>query len=391
MLQWINFLHLYQPPGQHPGILTQVGNESYRYLVALFKKYPELRATVNLSGSLVEQWREGGFADLIEDFKNLATAGQVELVGSAMYHPILPLLPRSEIERQIILNNEELAKSFGAAYRPTGFYLPEMAYSQEVAQVVVAAGFKWIILDEIHFPENQKLDPACRYQVKGTKLGVVFRDRKFSKSFPPEAIAKNLTTLDGFLVTAHDGEMYGHRHRDEQNFIERLLTSLPGQTSGRVKILTVSDYLATLAESETVTPRAASWESVPLELRRGLPYALWLGERNQIQKELHGLQQLVIKIVAAHGADPHFGWARGHLDRGLASCYAWWAARAKPDAFSPVTWHPSEIERGALELVRAVRSLQNADPKTKVAVEKKFFKLVGRVWQSHWLETAKKK
>ena len=83
--------------------------------------------------------------------------GRIEFLESAKYHAFLPLLPESEIIRQIILNNKTNSKYFGSVYKPTGFFSPEMAYSDKVARIAKKLGYKWIIADELAFSgkENQ--------------------------------------------------------------------------------------------------------------------------------------------------------------------------------------------------------------------------------------------
>lgn len=380
MLTWVNFLHLYQPPGQEPKILQQVADEGYRYLLGLFDQYPNFRATLNISGSLVEQWSEHNFTDVIEGFRRLVAAGRVELVGSAMYHPILPLLPKVEVARQITLNNEVLSKTFDPLYAPTGFYLPEMAYSERVAKVIGEHGFKWLLLDEVH-AKQQPVDPTKRYRLKGSELRVVFRNRYFSNNFPPEAIFKKLPSLSGPVVTAQDGEIYGHRHRDTQGFIKQLLTS------PQVEVVTVSEYLHSLTTEQTIEVRAASWESTPALLKARQPYHLWLDRRNKIHQGLYALQIHLMELLERHHQDPNFAWARRHLDRGLASCYAWWSARARPSAFSPLTWHPAQIEKGVHELLESMRSLTKLRPSTKIRIEDEGARLLRLIWRSHWLKS----
>jgi alpha-amylase/alpha-mannosidase (GH57 family) len=89
----------------------------------------------------------------------------------------LPLLPEQEIIRQIKLNQEILFKYF--KIKPTGFYLPEMAYSLESAKIIKKLGFDWIILDQIS--TTQKIDDKILYQIKNLGLKVVFRNREYSQ------------------------------------------------------------------------------------------------------------------------------------------------------------------------------------------------------------------
>lgn len=191
MLYWVNFLHIYQPPNQDLQTLRDVASQSYRLILRLLEKYPKFCVTLNISGSLLEQMEADEFRDVIDGFKKNVGEGRIELVGSAMYHPILTLLPADEIERQIRLHEKICKKVFGDLYNPKGFFIPEMAYGEEVGKVIKNFGFSWIILDEAHGGGNP--DPEVKYEIEGLGLGVIFRNRKFSKSFPPEYILEHMS------------------------------------------------------------------------------------------------------------------------------------------------------------------------------------------------------
>jgi len=383
MLKWIEFLHIYQPPNQESGVLDQVVIESYNHIVWLLTKYPNFKITLNISGSLLEQLDGNGYTELIKNLKFLIKQGKIELVSSAMYHPILPLLPESEVIRQIKLNNEIITKRLGLKHQPAGFYLPEMAYSPRVAAIVKALGYQWIILDEIHFPKKH-YNNQIKYQIKNNGLYVIFRNRAYSKSFPPESIVKNIKKLNppiqknNYLITAHDGELYGHFHKNDYGYYQKAFAHQA------IKNILISDYLKTLKTTEQITPRSASWESTELELKKHIPFALWADPKNKIHQKFWALSELAIKTVNQNQSDPNYFWSRKHLDYGLSSCYFWWAAAKRPDSFSPVTWNPTAIEKGLKELTSSIRSLEHLNPRVKLKAEKLYLALIKIIWQKHW-------
>jgi alpha-amylase/alpha-mannosidase (GH57 family) len=179
---WSNFLHIYQPPTQTEEIVRKVTSESYRTLVRVLREAPGGKITLNISAVLTEQLVRYELDDVIQGLRELAERGQVEFTGSAMYHPILPLIPKDEVIRQIKLNTDINQHYFGEVYKPVGFFPPEMCYSYEVAQTVSELGFRWIIVDELSF--NGKIGSAeydRLYKVDG--LGdflVFFKERPFS-------------------------------------------------------------------------------------------------------------------------------------------------------------------------------------------------------------------
>ena len=112
-MYWSNFLHIYQPPTQTEEIVRKVTDEGYRTLVRVLGEAPESKITLNVNAVLTEQLARYGLDDVILGLRELAERGQIEFTGSAMYHPILPLIPEDEVIRQVKLNNEVNQRYFG--------------------------------------------------------------------------------------------------------------------------------------------------------------------------------------------------------------------------------------------------------------------------------------
>ncbi len=181
-MYWSNSLHIYQPPTQTEEIVRKVTEESYRTLVHVLKEAPGGRITLNINAVLTEQLAEYGLHDIIQGLRELAQRGQIEFTGSAMYHPILPLIARDEVVRHIELKTKVNKPYFGEIYNPTGFFPPEMCYSYEVANTVAGLGFRWMIVDELSFDgKNGSAKYDRLYGVEG--LGdflLFFKERPFS-------------------------------------------------------------------------------------------------------------------------------------------------------------------------------------------------------------------
>ncbi|PWB38830.1 MAG: hypothetical protein C3F02_01945 [Parcubacteria group bacterium] len=372
---WVNFLHLYQPPWQEPGILEKVAIESYDYLLTLLEKYPKYRASINISGSLLEQLatvKPGILARL----QRLVRVRRIELVGTAYYHPILPLVSPQDAIRQIKLNQQALEKFFPDSM-VSGFYLPEMAYSLPVAKLVKKLGYQWLILDPIHYVGQ--IDKNIQYLLKNTGLKIIFRDRAISKSYPPRIIFDFLEkNKKQTFISATDAEIYGHWHEDKQGFIEKLMFV------ERLEILTVSQYLNKLKKTEVINLRPASWESTLSEIKGKNFYSLWANPKNKIHRLLWDLLHLASRLVAKYSQDANIFWARQHLERGLSSCTFWWASARRPSPFSSLTWNPDMIDKGAKELVLSVRSLARAKSPEKVRAEELYLAIQKETWFKHW-------
>lgn len=354
---------------------------SYLRLVRALEEHPQIKFTFNITGCLFLRWEELGYHDLIKRLKKLVTAGRLELTGSAAYHPLLPLMPKEEITKQIKENEEILQKHFGNNFKPKGFFLPEMAYSPEVAKIIKGFCYQWLMLDEISF--NGKFDQVDFdkiYRDTNSDLNIIFRSRKNSKCYVPELILKKLTeNKDKLIITATDGELYGLRHIDHTAEFEKLLKEKGLETK------TISEFIAGHQEPAPFSAINSTWESLEGELKNNLPYALWFDKKNKIQTKLWQFANSVYQIVEDNQEDQNYSWARWHLVRGFASCTFWWASAKDFRLFGPISWSPDEIERGLNEFIRAVRALDNTTTKKiKIQSEKIYIALKKMVWTKHW-------
>jgi len=85
--------------------------------------------------------------NLIEPFRKLQEAGQLEIITSAATHAVLPLLashPQS-LRAQVLVARDHYRTCFGRD--PRGFWLPECAYSEGLENVLHEAGVRWFITD----------------------------------------------------------------------------------------------------------------------------------------------------------------------------------------------------------------------------------------------------
>ena len=380
-ITWVNLLHFYQPPTADKEVVIEAAEKSYKKIVSALKKNPNTKFTLNLSGCLLEKLARLGYHGLISDIKLLNDKKQIELTGTAAFHPILPLMTEGEIRRSIEINQAILKIFFGKNFHAEGFFLPELAYSAKAAKVIADLGFKWIVLDEISaYGKLNKINPKKLYLEKKTGLKIFFRRRSLSKSYVPKAILDLINkNYRGLALTATDAELYGLRHHDFSSAFEKLLRR------PEIKTLTISEFLSSLTDKVEIEPLSSSWESTASELKRGQPFILWHNDKNKIQKLLWQLANLAVATVNKYPNDANYCWARRHLDSGLSSCTFWWASARDFKLFGSISWNPDEIERGTNELIKSIRSLAGAETRAvKIAGEKLYIKIKQSIWHKHW-------
>jgi len=382
-MYWSNFLHIYQPPTQTEEIVRKVTDESYRTLVRVLREAPGGKITLNISAVLTEQLVRYGLDDVIRGLRELAERGQIEFTGSAMYHPILPLIPKDEIIRQIKLNNDVNQRYFGEVYKPTGFFPPEMCYSYEVAQTVAELGFRWIIVDELSFSGkigSVKYDRLYKVERLGDFL-VFFKERPFSAGItygtypsaePFLAALKDGLGKHNYLLTGTDGEVYGH-HRPGQ---EKLLSEVFAR--GTPKTCTISELIKHFAQVDTASPVPSSWSTWEDEMAQGIPYPQWQCPGHELHRLQWQLTNFVLHTVKGAPAESSgFSEARRLLDEGLHSCQYWWGS-CRP------WWSVEMIEWGAQKLYQAVESLGDAIDRKRMEEASRLFQAVvskAREWQ----------
>lgn len=370
-MYWANFLHIYQPPGQTRNILDRVASESYQKLVEGLLQNPQIKITLNINAGLTETLSEFGWKKIIDGLKTLLERGQIEITGTAKYHPVLPLLPPSEIERQIEINEITNRQFFGPSYQPQGFFPPEMAYSSKVGKIIKKMGYKWVILDETAFPGV--VDYSKTYK-NSDGLAIFFRERKTSfkilsarlgtVSLLVKEIAPRLDKNE-YLLTAMDGETFGH-HRPG---LEQLLWDIGKKAE--IATVTITKLKERWTENTTVEPQLSSWAFTNPKAGK-FPLARWNDPDNEIQEK----QWLLVRLAINAIEKDHRPKSRNLLDRALFSDQFWWAS-AKP------WWSLEMIEKGALALLKAIQACTHLEESTKNEGGKLYLDIIltGFSWQ----------
>lgn len=384
MIYWAPLFHFYQPPTQIYPVLKKICDESYRPLLEVFRAYPYAKATFNINAVLTEMLAQSGFGDVVEGMKALAERKQIEFTGSAKYHAILPLIPHEEMERQIRRNHLTNQSLLGDAYAPKGFFPPELCYSREILEPVIAARHQWILLSGVACADPWPLDTIYQTSHDDESIALFFRDDILSNKISFQSIdgmgfIEHLQQLrlgngDTYVITAMDAETFGHHIPDwQRQFLAKVYQALePGATSfpimekhqtlaeehkrlvkfqaesktKSIEIVTISQLLELFPLGGYSQPRSSSWSTTAEDIKKGNFYPLWKDPDNH----LHALQWEYLDIcftlvnralqLADEPTSRQFAIiARGLLDPALHSCQWWWAN-------SPPRWDINMVNRG---------------------------------------------
>lgn len=371
MIYWAPFLHFYQPPTQFHAILKKICKESYRPLLKIFAEHPQAKVTVNIAGVLTEAWNDHGGEDIIQTIAELGKLGRLEFVESAKYHAILPLIPEEEVRRQIELNHKTNEYFYKKAYKPRGFFPPEMCYSNELGRILSELGYEWVILSGAACTANWPLDVIYKVNFSKNKLTTFFRDDILSnkisfQNIDIQGFMAELTGLaqgkeDIYVITAMDAETFGHHIQHwEELFLGELYETLEGgaaeyanithdadvakshkdildsEVLEKIKVVTISELLDKFPIKVSAQPSPSSWSTSKDEIARGDFYPLWNDPANPIHKLQWDHIDICFELVntasnlkgnkeSQHSADV----SRSLLDRAIHSCQFWWANKGR--------------------------------------------------------------
>ncbi len=371
-MKWANFLHLYQPADQQPDILQSIVVQSYRPILTYLVHSSNARVTLNVNGALLELFDKHKHHDLLDMLKKVGEEGKIEFTGSAKYHAFLPLLEEEDIRRQIITNDETCLFYLGEkAYKPRGFFPPEMAWDNRLSGIIESLNFEWIIIDEIAAKsEPGGVDYTKIYKIKDSELFVFFRERRLSNLIMSAVVRSKETLREAmkdalgnsrYIVTAMDGETFGH-HRPG---LEKMLFDIL-DTSG-FNLVRLSELLDEKREVMELVPVASTWASSKNDIDLGIQFLSWNDPENKIHKWQWELFNLVRKEVGAMDrSNTIYPEVKKKMDIATASDHYWWAS-AKP------WWSIEMIEDGAYSLLETIRMVPDVSKdildKTRVLYE----------------------
>jgi alpha-amylase len=279
-------------------IIRKVARKCYQpvnlMLLNLIHQHPNLRITFSISGVALEQLEKYCPA-VIESFRMLASTNSVEFLGETYYHSLCSLIDEHEFTYQVKKHAEIMERVLGV--RPTVFRNTELIYSDRLARMIQALGFKGVYIDGIEKILDQK-SPNALYQpphaddfklfLRNYRLSddIAFRfSDKTWKEYPLTAqkyvswLQQQKPSAGNLINLGMDYETFGEHQKKGTGvlkFLEDFLT-----TVGSHKTITM------INPTETVKKlRAKEKISVPIHISwadRERDLSAWLG--NDMQRD----------------------------------------------------------------------------------------------------------
>ena len=340
----------------------------------MLEEHDNVKICLNINGILIELLREFGLDDTIEQVQNLVVDQKLEILGTAKYHPILPLIPEKEAQRQILLNEEINRKEFNK-WEKNGFFPPELSISSKVAKFIQQSGYKWVIMSGLACPLEWPYD-FIYSSPNGLKL--FFRDDILSNKIAfnditaKDFVDKLKATFNDknenagknrYFITAMDSETFGHHIKKfERIFLSKTLELINDEDDIKLEFISKLDTHFPI-HKDRVVPRDSSWSTNLNDMNANIPYPLWDHPDNtihklywKVMKSLNNLMSLIGNLDSTQDweVENYCNTARWFYDKGICSDTTWWA---NPDR-GP--WSPNLIYRGIELLMKSALNAQLA-------------------------------
>lgn len=151
-------IHCHQPVGNFGFVFEEAYAKAYEPFLGVLERHPEIRLALHYSGCLLD-WLLERRSDFLKRVKALVARGQVELLASGYYEPILPLIPEADRQGQIRMMQTALQRLFRA--QAQGFWLTERVWEPELPQTLARAGVRYTMLDTNQFTLAKPWLPAA--------------------------------------------------------------------------------------------------------------------------------------------------------------------------------------------------------------------------------------
>lgn len=324
-------LHCYQPWWQSHEVLERISAECYRPLFQLINSHDKKYLTINVQWALVELLEKYGIGDAVSLMKQALADDKIELVSTAAYHPILPLISPEMAERQIRCDIE-MKRERGIVANSKGFYLPELAYDPAIISTLKKFDAVWTLTDDTPFVAKFYGAPFDRI-ITQDGVAVFLRSglwsnlvawgkigwQDFKNRFPAE-IRRWTGGKESYVILAMDGETFGHHHKKLLfDFLAPLLEAFGDNEREGIKIEPLGNIFRLFPKVGGYVP-PGSWATTPEDFYAGDYFPLWCSPRNQLHKVMWEISNLAVSCLDEN--------LRHDLEilKCQTSCQFWWVA-----------------------------------------------------------------
>ena len=305
-------IHCHQPVGNFGFVFEEAYERAYDPFLRVLERHPGVRLSLHYSGCLLD-WLEEHRPEFLARVRALVTRGQVELLASGYYEPILPLIPEADRQGQIAQMRAALREHFQAD--ATGLWLTERVWEPDLPASLARAGIRYTMVDVNQFASARPWLPSGRVvedeefwdvlgcyatEYAGKSVLLFPASKRLRYWMPFQRVERTLDFLrrlrrdePAAITFADDGEKFGlwpttHRWVYEEGWLDQFFGALEREPS--VQTATFAQYAEDVGASGRVYLPGGSYEEM-LE---------WSGGqfRNFFTKypEANAMQQKMLRI-----------------------------------------------------------------------------------------------
>ncbi|MDD2961402.1 MAG: glycoside hydrolase family 57 protein [Muribaculaceae bacterium] len=174
--------HYYYDDFANDEIITRIAQRSYlpatETLKEMVKMYgSKFKVTFSITGTAMEQL-EQYVPEFIDSLKELVATGCVDFLSETYAHSLASLIDPEEFKLQVVAHDEKIKQLFGIT--PKVFRNTELIYSDDIASMVYAMGFKGMITDGAKHILGWKSPNYLYSSASAPKLKLLLKNSKFS-------------------------------------------------------------------------------------------------------------------------------------------------------------------------------------------------------------------
>ena len=326
-------VHNHQPVGNFGWVFNEAYKMSYLPFVEVLERHPKIKMALHFTGPLLD-WIVENQPDFIKRIKKLVKTGQLEILTSGYYEPILPMIPDRDKIGQIQMMSNFVKDELG--YSPKGLWVAERVWEPCMPKPLSEAGVEYAIVDDSHF-KYAGLDPEQVFgyyvtEEEGKKLFIYPGSEKLRYLLPFRLVDESIDYLRSIAVDgeravmyADDGEKFGlwpgtHKWVYQEGWLEKFFSALE-DNSDWIDITTPGEYIQKAMPTGRIYLPCASYKEM-LEWSGGFfrNFLVKYPESNSMHKKMLYVSD---KLNSLTKGDKKLEQARQQLYMAQCNCSYW--------------------------------------------------------------------
>lgn len=217
-INFIFVIHFHQPIGQLDWVFERIYENCYRLLLDVFRKYPDIKISVHISGPMLLEMIDR-YSDWLSEIAKLGDHGSIEFLAGSIGEAILPILPPEDRYWQVREYIRVFEKQFG--FKPRGMWLPERIWEPNIVEALARNGIEYVLLDDSTLYRGDRGGDDSLYawmtEDSGYRLKLFFIDTQLRYVLPWRSsedvfnymLSKADETGTRYLLWGSDAEKFG--------------------------------------------------------------------------------------------------------------------------------------------------------------------------------------